>query len=160
MIKPDIFINCSYPTSYHDHIAGFKVCSEVVAEHMKAKGGGVIINMASIYGMIGPDERLYEGTNMSMPLEYAIVKGGIIAGTKWIASMYGKYGVRAICVSPGGVFDNQDGQFVEKYCDRVPLGYMATPKDIASVVVMLASDEAGYLTAQNIIIDGGLTGSI
>ena len=77
--------------------------------------------------------------------------------TRALACKYGPQGVRVNCVSPGGVFDNQDPVFVERYNQRVPLGRMATPEDVADAVVFLASDKAKYITGQNLVVDGGLT---
>ena len=155
-----IFVNCAYPRNSTAHGEGFCLCTEKMAEHMADHGGGVIINLASIYGVMGPDYRIYENTGMTMPPRYAFVKGGIIAHSRCIAAKYGKYNVRVLCVSPGGVLDKQSKTFVKRYCDKVPVGRMASPRDIANVIVMLVADEAKYITGQNVIIDGGLTSSI
>ncbi len=153
----DVFVNVSYPQTFTDHIWGFLGSSEAVAKDMAKTGGGSIINFASIYGVVGPDDSIYEGTDMTMPLEYAGVKGFIIATTRTIATRYGKYGVRANCISPGGVFDKQPQDFVDRYCRRVPLGRMANPDDIVGAVLLLASDAGKYITGVNLVIDGGLT---
>jgi NAD(P)-dependent dehydrogenase (short-subunit alcohol dehydrogenase family) len=92
---------------------------------------------------------------MDMPIEYSFVKGGIISMTRALATKYAP--VRVNCVSPGGVFDGQDEKFVKRYCEKTPLGRMATPEDVANAVVFLASDKAAYITGQNIVIDGGYT---
>lgn len=151
-----IFVNCIYPKTITDHIWGFLGSSEVIAKDMAKHGGGSIINFASIYGVVGPDDSVYEGTDMTMPLTYAGAKGFIIAMTRTIATRYGKYGVRANCISPGGVLDKQPQEFVDRYCRRVPLGRMANPDDIVGAVLLLASDAGKYITGQNLIIDGGL----
>jgi len=98
---------------------------------------------------------LYADLDMDMPVDYSFIKGGIISMTRTLATKYGP-GLRVNCVSPGGVFDNQDMRFVKKYCARVPLGRMATPEDIAGPVAFLASDAAKYITGVNLPVEGGL----
>src|SRR5690606_7772021 len=87
--------------------------SQTVLKSMRANKSGSIINMASIYGIVGPDFSVYEGTEMTMPAAYAAIKGGLINFTRYLASYYGPYGIRVNCVSPGGVFDNQPESFVK-----------------------------------------------
>lgn len=153
----DVWVNTPYPSNHDMHVFAFNSSSLAAAERFKKKGGGAIINIASIYGVVGSKPSLYDGLQMEMPMAYAMAKGGVIALTRWIATNYGRYGVRANCVSPGGVYSGQPVEFVERYCERVPLGRMAVPEDVASAVVFLASDEASYITGQNLMVDGGLT---
>lgn len=171
----DILVNSAYPKSkdwgvkfervkfdswksnMNSHLGGYFLCCQQVAEQMKRQGGGVIINLASIYGVSAPVFSIYEGTEMTMPVAYSAIKAGIIALTKYIATYYGKYNIRANAISPGGIFDNQPKSFVEKYSDKTPLGRMGTPKEIASVVIFLASDGSSYITGQNLLVDGGWT---
>jgi len=124
---------------------------------MKNQLFGSIVNIASIYGVVGPDFSIYEGTGMGNVAEYAAIKGGIINITRYLASFYGKYNIRINCVSPGGVFDNQNPQFVKNYENKVPLKRMANPDDISPMVAFLLSDETTYITGQNIMVDGGWT---
>lgn len=147
----------SWKKNLNDHLGGYFITCQKVAEHMKQAGGGSIINIGSIYGVVAPDFSVYEGTDMTMPVAYSAIKGGIIALTKYIAACYGPHNVRANVVSPGGIFDNQPKDFVERYATRTPLGRMGTPGDITGAVIYLASDAASYVTGQNIIIDGGWT---
>ena len=155
---PDIFINTVYPKRHEKHFRVFLESSEIIAERMAENNGGVIINIASIYGVIGGKPSMYEGTYVQHPpIGYSAAKGAIIAMTRALATKYGPYGVRVNCVSPGGVYDNQDPVFVDRYCERVPLGRMATPKDVANAVIFLASDKANYITGVNLLIDGGIT---
>ena len=100
---------------------------------------------------------LYEGTQISTAPPYSAIKGALINFSKYLASAYGKFGVRINCVSPGGVFDNQDQKFVDEYEKRVPLKRMATPEDIAPSVSFLISDDAQYITGHNLVVDGGWT---
>ena len=133
------------------------LCSQKVLGIMKTQSSGSVVNIASIYGMVGPDFSVYDGTSMTMPAAYSAIKGGIINLTKYLASYYGKYQIRVNAISPGGIFDEQPEQFVKKYEQKVPMKRMAFPSDIAPVVSFLVSDQASYITGQNIAVDGGWT---
>jgi NAD(P)-dependent dehydrogenase (short-subunit alcohol dehydrogenase family) len=130
---------------------------QVVAEQMIKHKSGSIINMASIYGVVGPDFSIYEETNMTLPAAYSAIKGGLINFTRYLASYLGNHQIRVNAVSPGGIFNNQSYDFVKKYEKKVPLGRMGTPQDIAPSVVFLLSEDAKYITGQNLIVDGGWT---
>ncbi len=134
----------------------FILCKAVL-EHMNERKSGTIINLSSIYGVVGPDFSVYDGTKLTMPAAYSAIKGGIVNLTRYLASYYGPSGIRINCVSPGGIFDNQDPVFVNNYERKVPLRRMGTPEDIAGTVGFLLSDDAAYITGQNIIVDGGWT---
>lgn len=137
------------------HLNGYFLCCQVVLEQMKKQGFGSLINMSSIYGFVGPDFSVYEGTEMTMPAAYAAIKGGINNLTRYLASYYGSYQIRVNTVSPGGIFDNQPELFVKNYNNKVPLKRMGCPKDIVSAVYYLLTDEASYVTGHNLVIDGG-----
>ena len=134
----------------------FLSCQKVL-EVMKEQGFGNIINIASIYGVVGPDFSVYNETNMTMPAAYSAIKGGIINFTRYLASYYGQFGIRINCVSPGGIFDNQNERFVKQYKSKVPMKRMGLPSDISPSVVFLLSDGASYITGHNLMIDGGWT---
>ena len=121
---------------------------------LKAAEGASIINIASIYGLYGPDWSLYEGTNMSNPAAYGASKGGLIQFTRWLATTIAP-DIRVNAISPGGVFRNQPEAFVQRYNAKTPLGRMATKDDFRGVVAYLASDLSKYVTGQNIVVDGG-----
>lgn len=123
---------------------------------LKSSGKGSIINMSSIYGLVGPDMRLYEGTSMGNPAAYAASKGGLIQLTRWLAAVLAPE-VRVNAVSAGGVLRGQAETFREKYVERTPLRRMATEEDLKGAAVYLASDLSSYVTGQNIIVDGGWT---
>jgi NAD(P)-dependent dehydrogenase (short-subunit alcohol dehydrogenase family) len=133
------------------------VCSQMVLEIMQKQHFGNIVNISSIYGVVGPDFSVYDGTNMTMPAAYSAIKGGLINFTRYLASYYGKYGIRVNCVSPGGIFDNQNEIFVKQYESKVPMKRLGLPIDIAPSVVFLLSDDASYITGHNLIVDGGWT---
>jgi len=115
-----------------------------------------ILNVGSIYGIIGPTFSFYEGTDMGNPAAYAASKGGLIQLTRWLASALGP-GIRVNSVSPGGVFRNQPEIFINRYNEKTPLGRMATEQEISNGMLFLVSDLASYVTGHNLVIDGGLT---
>ena len=131
--------------------------SQQVAIQMSKQKRGSIINIASIYGVNGPDFTVYEGTSMTMPAGYAAIKGGLVNLTRYMASYFGPHQVRVNSVSPGGIFDNQNSIFVKNYEKKVPLQRMGVPEDIAPSISFLLSDDSKYITGQNLIIDGGWT---
>lgn len=137
------------------HLNGYFLCCQVVLEQMKQQGFGSLINMSSIYGIVGPDFTVYEGTEMTMPAAYAAIKGGLNNFTRYLASYYGSYQIRVNTVSPGGIFDNQPESFVNNYNKKVPMKRMGSPKDIVSAVFYLLTDEASYVTGHNLVVDGG-----
>jgi NAD(P)-dependent dehydrogenase (short-subunit alcohol dehydrogenase family) len=133
------------------------VITQKVLIQMKKQKSGSVVNIASIYGVVGNDFTVYEGTNMTSAAAYSAIKGGLINFTRYLASLYGQYGVRINTVSPGGIFDNQDKKFVSNYEKKVPMKRMGTPKDIAPSVLFLLSEDAKYITGHNLIVDGGWT---
>ncbi len=171
----DIWINCAYPRTddwgkkFEDisygsleknvdmHLNGYFLCCQKVAEYMKMKEKGVIINFSSIYGVVGPRFDIYEGTDMTMPAPYSMIKGGIIGFTKYLATYYAKHNIRVNAVCPGGVYDGQEESFVKKYSENTPMGRMAKPEEIAGPVLFLCSESASYITGEVLMIDGGWT---
>lgn len=128
--------------------------SQGLAPTLRSGEGSNIINIASIYGELGPDWRLYEGTTMGNPAAYAASKGGVLQLTRWLATTLAP-DVRVNAVSPGGVFRNQPEVFVQRYEGRTPLGRMAREDDFRGVIAYLATDLSQYVTGQNITVDGG-----
>ena len=115
-----------------------------------------IVNLGSIYGFLGPDMHLYDGTSMGNPIAYAASKGGLIQVTRWLSTVLAP-DIRVNCISPGGVYRNQDKNFYERYVKKVPLGRMASEDDIANAIVFLASDLSLYITGQHLAVDGGMS---
>ncbi|MAU63826.1 MAG: short-chain dehydrogenase [Flavobacteriaceae bacterium] len=130
-------------------------CCQLVLKVMIKQKKGSIVNISSIYGLLGPNFNVYKGTKMTMPAAYSAIKGGINNFTRYLSSYYGSEGIRVNCVSPGGIFNNQNKTFVKNYTKNVPLQKMALPNDIAPSVSFLLSDESNYITGHNLIIDGG-----
>ncbi len=147
----------SWRTNVDMQMNSYFMCSRMVLQEMGKAGRGSLVNMTSIYGVVGPDFSVYDGTNMTMPAAYSAIKGGVVNMTRYLASYYGSKGLRVNCISPGGIEDRQPEQFIQNYCSKVPLRRMGTPEDIAPSVVFLMSDEAGYITGHNLMIDGGWT---
>ncbi len=119
-------------------------------------GHGSAILFSSIYGVAGPDFRLYEGTSMSNPAAYGASKGGLLQLTRSLATTLAPR-VRANAISPGGVLRGQPKGFQKKYVERTPLRRMATEQDLKGAVAFLASDLSEYVTGQNLVVDGGWT---
>lgn len=173
--KIDALINNAYPknknygrkfedVSYDDfceninmHLGGYFLITRMISEQFKKQKSGNIINLASIYGFKAPKFDIYKGTKMTMPVEYAVVKGALINLTRYLSSYLGKYNIRVNSISPGGIFDNQPDLFVEKYKKNVSLGRMAYPEDVAGALLFLLSEQSNYITGHNLVVDGGWT---
>jgi len=132
------------------------ICQLFIPDMVRQKKGS-IINISSIYGAVSNDPGIYEGTTMTQPPNYTFVKAGMVNFTRYLACYYGKQGVRANCISPGGYFDNQPEAFVKAYSRRVPVGRMLDNEDIKGAAVFLASDASNYVTGHNLLVDGGWT---
>lgn len=137
--------------------------SQAVAPAMRTLRKGVIINIASIYGIVSPDHRIYGRTGMNSPCNYGAAKAGIIQLTRWLATYLASDGIRVNCISPGGFYNEklhelQDyDRFVENYCYKAPMGRMGGESDLKGATVFLASSASEYITGQNLVVDGGWT---
>lgn len=117
---------------------------------------GTVINIGSIYGIVGPDMSIYEGTTMGNPAAYAASKGGLTQLTRWLATNLAP-NIRVNTLSPGGVFRRQPKAFTDRFVKRTPMRRMATEEDLKGAVAYLASDLSRYVTGQNIVVDGGFS---
>ena len=115
-----------------------------------------VIFVSSIYGLVGPDMRLYEETGMNNAAGYAASKGGLLQLMRYLATLLAPQ-VRVNAISPGGVWRNQHEDFHERYKARTPLQRMATEEDLTGAVAYLASDLSSYVTGHNLVVDGGWT---
>lgn len=136
----------------------FVFCQKALIK-MKGQGFGTIVNIGSIYGVVGNDFTLYEAYGGTSSPSYSAIKGGIINLTRFMASYFGPQQIRVNCVSPGGIKDvkNQHPSFIERYEAKVPMRRLGNPEDIAPAVSFLLSDDARYITGQNLLVDGGWT---
>ncbi len=141
---------------------GVMLGCQVFGTQMAKRNKGSIINTLSIYGIVAPDQRIYEGSeyegrSINTPAVYSTSKAALWGLTKYLASYWGHKGVRVNAITPGGVFSGQNKTFIDRYSQRVPLGRMAEADEMCGAVLFLASDASSYITGQNIIIDGGLS---
>lgn len=130
--------------------------TQACAGALRAHGCGSVVNIGSIYGLVGPDMSLYEGTTIGNPAAYAASKGGLLQLTRWLATVLAP-AVRVNAVSVGGIQRNQAPAFVDRYERRVPLGRMGLEEDVKGAVAYLAGDLSAYVTGQNLVVDGGWT---
>lgn len=139
----------------------FLVAQAVGKQMLSQKKGGTIIQTASIYGVMAPDHRIYEGSyylgkQINTPAVYAASKAAVVGLTKYLATYWANKNIRVNTLTPGGVESGQNEEFKKKYSQRIPLGRMAQADEMVGALVFLASDASSYITGQNIIVDGGL----
>jgi NAD(P)-dependent dehydrogenase (short-subunit alcohol dehydrogenase family) len=139
------------------NLTGVHLACQAVGRVMKEHGGGSIVNLASTYGVVSPDPRIYGASGVNSPPAYAAAKAGVIQLTRYLAVHWREQGIRVNCLVPGGVFDDQDEQFVAEYCRRTPLGRMARPEDYVGPVLFMASAASAYMTGATVTVDGGWT---
>lgn len=145
------------------NIDGMFLVAQAVGKQMVAQGrGGSIIQTASTYGLVGPDFRIYEGSEymgmrITTPAAYAASKGAVVQLTRYLATYWGDKGIRVNTLVPGGIESGQNQTFQDNYGARVPLGRMAHVDEMVGAVVFLASDAASYMTGQMVVVDGGWT---
>jgi NAD(P)-dependent dehydrogenase (short-subunit alcohol dehydrogenase family) len=143
------------------NIDGMFLVAQAVGRHMIERGGGgSVIQTASIYGLVGPDPRIYEGSlymggPINTPAVYSASKAAVVGLTKWLATHWAPHGIRVNCLVPGGVTSGQNSLFVEKYSSRVPLGRMAEAHEMIPALLYLASSASSYVTGQVLAVDGG-----
>ncbi|MSU47756.1 MAG: SDR family oxidoreductase [Opitutus sp.] len=146
--------------SMETNATGFFSTVRIFGDAMAEQGSGSIVNIASIYGMVGSNLSLYEGTNMTVAPDYFFHKGGMLNLTRYLGSHYGPKGVRVNVVSPGGIYNPdtpQPAQFIERYNQITMLGRMANATEVAGAVIFLLSDASTYITGANLPVDGGHT---
>lgn len=139
------------------HLGGYFLVSQQAAQLFLIQGGGSIINMSSIYGVMAPRFSVYEGTSMTMPVEYAAIKSGVVQLTKYFAQYYKGKNIRVNAISPGGIEDGQPEAFLSAYRSHCAGKGMLNTEDLAGTLTFLLSDMARHVNGQNIIVDDGFS---
>ena len=144
------------------NITGMFLCAQAVAPAMLAQRKGSIINVSSIYGLVGPDQRLYQRDDPTQPPQYkpviySVTKSAVLGLTRYLAAYYGNKGIRVNTLTPGGTFNNHEEEFTHRYSSRTPLGRMGDKGDYCGALLYLLSDASSYMTGANLVVDGGWT---
>lgn len=142
------------------NLTGLFLCSQAVASAMKNQGSGSIINICSTYGLVGPDQRLYEREGQAKqykPITYTVTKAGVVGLTKYLATYFAGTAIRINSLTPGGIYNNHDEEFTKAYSSRTVMGRMAEQDEMNGALLFLASDASTYMTGSNLVVDGGWT---
>ena len=148
------------------NLTGMMLCSQAAGRQMleQTPPGGVIVNISSTYGVVAPDQRLYEGVTspyaevaFNTPVSYAVTKTAVLGLTRYLATYWGRKNIRVNALTPHGVFDNHEERFVNNFVYRSPLGRMARNDEYRGALLFLVSDASSYMTGANLIVDGGWT---
>lgn len=139
------------------NLTGAFLCSREFGAQMLEQGFGSIVNIASIYGVVAPDQRIYGDSGLNSNVIYGVSKAGLIQLTKYMAAYWRGTGIRLNSISPGGIQNNQNRDFIEKYSYKTMLGRMGHPLDICHMVEFLISDKSDWTTGANFVVDGGFS---
>lgn len=136
------------------------LCAQQAGKYMKQQGKGSIINFSSIYGIVAPDQSIYEGSHymgrsINTPAIYSVSKGAVVMLTKYLATYWGKDGIRTNCITPGGMFSGQNETFVKNYSKRCPMNRMGNSHELKGAIAFLSSDASSYVNGHNLVVDGG-----
>jgi 2-deoxy-D-gluconate 3-dehydrogenase len=162
----------SHPTAFEDYpvaawqqaldvnLTGMFLACQAAVKPMLAQGSGVIVNLCSIYGVVAPDQRLYQRPGQPVqfkPVYYSVTKAGVLGLTGYLATYYAGKNIRVNALTPGGVYNGHDQEFVQAYSARTVLGRMADADEMNGALLFLASDASSYMTGANLVVDGGWT---
>lgn len=139
------------------NLTGTFLGCQVIGKQMLQQGKGAIINMASLYGVVSPNHRIYPGTGITQPVAYSVSKHGVIGLTKYLATLWADKGVRVNALTPGGIYNNHQGLFLERFQQLNPVGRMSNKDELRGAVVYLASDASSHVVGHNLVVDGGWT---
>ena len=142
------------------NLTGLFLCCQSAVGPMLAQGWGSIINLCSIYGLVGPDQRLYQRPGQPpqyKPVYYSVTKAGVLGLTHYLATYYAGAGIRVNALTPGGIYNNHDETFLQQYAARTVLGRMAQKDEMNGAILFLASEASSYMTGSNLVVDGGWT---
>jgi 2-deoxy-D-gluconate 3-dehydrogenase len=142
------------------NLTGVFLATQAVVRSMLRRGRGSVVSICSTYGLVGPDQRIYERTNRPpqfKPVSYSVSKAGVLGFTRYLAAYYAGRNIRVNALTPGGVFQGHDGDFVARYSSRTMLGRMAEGHEMNAALLFLASDASSYMTGANLVVDGGWT---
>jgi len=139
------------------NLTGTFLGCQVVGKHLIEQGKGSIINIASLYGVVSPNHKIYPGTGISQPVAYSVSKHGVVSLTKYLATLWAEKGVRVNSLTPGGIYNGHQGLFLERFKQLNPIGRMSEKTELRGGIVYLASDASSHVVGHNLIIDGGWT---
>lgn len=173
--RVDALVNCAYPrganygrkfedVEYEDfcrnvslHLGGFFLASQQFALFFREQGFGNVVTLASVYGIVAPRFEIYEGTTITMPVEYAVIKSALIHLNQYMMRYFKGYPIRFNCISPGGIFDHQPERFLRHYESYAQTKGMLMPGDLTGTLVFLLSDLSEFINGQNLVVDDGWT---
>ena len=139
------------------NLTGTFLGCQVIGRHMLEQRSGSIINIGSLYGVVSPNHRLYPDTGVHQPVAYSVSKAGVIALTRYLATLWAEQGVRVNCITPGGVYNQHPDLFSNRYASLSPIARMAHKDEMRGALVYLASSASAYCTGHNLVVDGGWT---
>lgn len=139
------------------NLTGTFLGCQVIGNQMLKQQSGSIINISSLYGVVSPNHKMYPGTGISQPVAYSVSKHGVIALTKYLATLWAEKGIRVNSLTPGGIWNGHDGLFLERFKNLNPIGRMSDKSELRGGIVFLASEASSHVVGHNLIIDGGWT---